>query len=306
MEMWQVMEFKTEEEFLKAYDKNDYDLLSMTTDILILSVSNSKNANYRKLGQKYFSVLLVKRNTFPFKGKWCVPGGFLGIDEDLEDNARKILEKETNLHGIYLEQLYTFGAVNRDPRMRVVSTSFMALIDKERLNQQVCQNAKWFNIKIEEENENFENKQIDENKNEALNKIEKQYNEANGSIINVTLKSDDETIKFKIKKTLKETTTDKFKFEVIENDSLAFDHPLVIYTGIERLKNKIEYTDIVFNLMPPLFTLGELKQVYEVILNKKLLDANFRRIIASKVVKTDEVQTGGGHRPSILYRYMKG
>lgn len=283
------MEYKTEEEFLNAYDKNAFDLLSMTTDILILSVSNSKNSNYRKLGQKYFSVLLVKRNTFPFKDKWCVPGGFLGIDEDLEDNARRILEKETNLHGIYLEQLYTFGAVNRDPRMRVVSTSFMALIDKERLNQQVCPNAKWFNIEIEEENGKG---------NEIKN--------VNESIVTVTLKSDDETINFKIKKTLKEMTTDRFKFEVIENDSLAFDHPLVIYTGIERLKNKIEYTDIVFNMMPPLFTLGELKQVYEVILNKKLLDANFRRIIASKVVKTDEVQTGGGHRPSILYRYVKG
>lgn len=283
------MEYKTEEEFLKAYDKNAFDLLSITTDILILSVSNSKNSNYRKLGQKFFSVLLVKRNTFPFKDKWCVPGGFLGINEDLEDNARRILEKETNLHGIYLEQLYTFGAVNRDPRMRVVSTSFMALIDKERLNQQVCPNAKWFNIEIEEENSKG-----------------KEIENVNESIVRITLKSDDETIKFKIKKTLNEMTTDRFKFEVIENDSLSFDHPLIIYTGIERLKNKIEYTDIVFNMMPPLFTLGELKQVYEVILNKKLLDANFRRIIASKVVKTNEVQTGGGHRPSILYRYVKG
>ena len=72
---------------------------------------------------------------------------------------------------------------------------------------------------------------------------------------------------------------------------------------MERLKNKIEYTDIVFNMMPELFTLGELQKVYEVILGKKLLDPAFRRIIADKVIKTDKVKTGGGHRPSALFTY---
>lgn len=71
------------------------------------------------------------------------------------------------------------------------------------------------------------------------------------------------------------------------------------------MKNKIEYTDIVFNMMPELFTLGELQQVYEVILGKKLLDQAFRRIIADKVEKTDKMRTGGGHRPSYLYKYKR-
>ena len=84
---------------------------------------------------------------------------------------------------------------------------------------------------------------------------------------------------------------------------LAFDHPNVILSGLERLKNKIEYTDIVFNMMPELFTLSELQQVYEVILGKKLLDPAFRRIIANKVEKTEKMKTGGGHRPSYLFRY---
>lgn len=74
-------------------------------------------------------------------------------------------------------------------------------------------------------------------------------------------------------------------------------------SGIERLRNKIEYTDVVFNMMPEYFTLGELQQVYEVILNKKLLDPAFRRIIEPKVEKTDKMRTGGGHRPSVLFRY---
>ena len=67
----------------------------------------------------------------------------------------------------------------------------------------------------------------------------------------------------------------------------------------------VNYTDIVFNMMPEYFTLGELQQVYEVILNKKLLDPAFRRMIANKVVKTDKIKTGGGHRPSYLFKYKQ-
>ena len=64
--------YNSEEEFLKDYNKKDYDLLSLTTDILIFSVSDGIQENYRKLNKKYFSVLLVKRDTYPFKDKWCL------------------------------------------------------------------------------------------------------------------------------------------------------------------------------------------------------------------------------------------
>ena len=267
--------YSSEEEFLKAYDPNQFERLSMTTDILILSVSSEEESNYRKLSKKYFSVLLVKRNTYPFKDKWCLPGGFIRIDENLEDAPKRILKDETNLHNIYLEQLYTYGDVNRDPRMRIVSTSYMALVDKTKLKDTLAPNASWFNVTYLEDEK----------------------------YIDVTLDNGDEVIKFKIGKTLKELTTDRYKFTVLKNDKLAFDHPLVIAAGVSRLRNKISYTDIVFNMMPEYFTLGELQQVYEVILGKKLLDPAFRRIIANKVEKTDKVQSGGGHRPSALFRY---
>ena len=271
------MMYKSEEEFLKDYNPNNYERISLTTDILILSISDEEVANYRKSSKKYMSVLLVKRDDYPFKDKWCLPGGFLDVNEDLEECPRRILARETNLHDIYLEQLYTFGAVDRDPRMRIVSTSYMALVDKNRLNDKLSVNASWFNISYFEEN------------NEVL----------------VVLDNGIDTIKFRIRKTLKELTTDRYKFDIIENDNLAFDHPLVIWSGIERLKNKISYTDVVFNMMPELFALGDLQQVYEVILNKKLLDPAFRRIIADKVEKTEFVKTGAGHRPSVLFRYKK-
>ncbi len=270
-----MKDYKSEEEFLKDYDPSDFDLLSLTTDILIFSVSDGVQENYRKLNKKYFSVLLIKRDTYPYKDKWCLPGGFIKIDEDIEDAAPRILKEEANIDDIYLEQLYTYGSVNRDPRMRVISTSYMALIDKNRLNKDINKNASWFNVMFLEDKKE----------------------------INVTLDNGNETIKFKIKKTLKEKTTDRYKYEIIENDKLAFDHPLVITSGISRLKNKLEYTDIVFNMMPEYFTLGELQQVYEVILGKKLLDPAFRRIIKDKVVKTDKMKTGGGHRPSVLFKY---
>ena len=270
--------YKTEQEFLKDYDSSKFEKLSMTTDILIISVSNEEVENYRKTDKKKMSILLVKRENYPYKDKWCLPGGFIGIDEDLDDAPKRILKKETNVDNIYLEQLYTFGSVKRDPRMRIVSTSYIALVDKNRLKSNINENASWFDITLYEEKNN---------------------------IVDIVLDNGNTTVNFKIEKILREQTTDRYSFKVVKNDILAFDHPLVILSGLERLKNKLEYTDIVFNMMPEYFTLGELQQVYEVILGKKLLDPAFRRIIASKVEKTKKMKTGGGHRPSHLFRYKK-
>lgn len=269
--------YTSEEAFLKDYDSSIFEKLSMTTDILIMSVSSEETGNYRKLTEKKFSILLVKRDNYPFKDKWCLPGGFVGIDETLDEAAKRVLKNETNLKDIYIEQLYTFSDVKRDPRMRVVSTSYMALVDKNRLNEKLCPNASWFNVFMLEDDKSY----------------------------HVTLDNGNEQIRFVVGKKLRDLTTDRYDFKVLKNEKLAFDHPLVIISGLERLKNKIEYTDIVFNMMPEYFTLGELQQVYEVILNKKLLDPAFRRIIANKVEKTTKVKTGEGHRPSALFRYKR-
>ena len=269
------MEYKSEEEFLKNYDVNQFERPSVTSDILLLSVSSGVQNNYRKLKEKFYSVLLVKRKDYPFKDKWCLPGGFVKNSEITEEAARRILAKETNLHNIFMEQLYTFDSIDRDPRTRVLSVSYIALVDKNKLNDSLYENASWFNISYIEDDKTF----------------------------TVTLDNGNETLNFVVSKTLKESTTDRYKFDIVKNDSLAFDHPIVIVSGIERLKNKIMYTDIVFNMMSEYFTLGELQQVYEVILNKKLLDPAFRRIIANKVEKTNIVKTGEGHRPSVLFKY---
>ena len=270
--------YKTEEEFLKDYNPKDFDQLSMTSDILIVSVSSKDSNNYRKTDEKLMSILLIKRDDYPYKGKWCLPGGFLNPNnETLEECAKRVLKNETNLSDIYLEQLYTFDKIDRDPRTRVISTAFVALIDKNKLTEKV-ENGSWFNIiKYEEKN----------------------------NIVNIVLSNDNEVIEFTINKKLREKTTDRYDLISKNNKDLAFDHDLVILNGLERIRNKLNYTDIVFNMMPEYFTLGELQKVYETILGKKLIEAPFRRVIASKVEKTKKMRTGGGHRPSYLFKYKQ-
>ena len=271
--------YNSEKEFLENYDVTKFDRLSMTSDILLVSVSNQDSINYRKTSKKMISILLVKRKDFPFKEKWCLPGGFLNPKtETLDECAKNVLKRETNLSNIYLEQLYTFDDIKRDPRTRVVSTSYVALVDKNKLTNKLNKDASWFDITEIEEIDN---------------------------IVKVTLYNGKEIIKFSIKKRLLEKTTDQYSFSVIENSCIAFDHPKIILAGIERIRNKINYTDIVFNMMPEYFTLGELQDVYEVILGEKLLAPAFRRIITSKVERTDKMLTGKGHRPSVLFKYKE-
>lgn len=269
-------DFKSEEEFLKQYNPNKYDKLSITADIIIFSISNEEKDNYRKLNKKNFSILLVKRDSFPFKDKWCLPGGFLRNDEDLDGAAKRILKKETNLENIYLEQLYTFSNPNRDPRMRIVSTAYMSLIDRNILTNKLSNNAKWFDVTVDE---------------------------ADNKRVNIILENKENIINVTLKKEYDEKDKSHITYKVIKNDKLAFDHAIVIATGIRRLKNKVKNTDIAFNLVSEYFTLGELQQVYEIILNKKLLDPAFRRMIANKVIKTDKIRRDGGHRPSVLYKF---
>ena len=269
--------YKSEEDFLKDYDSSIYEKLSITADILLISISNKEKTDYRKNNQKKMSILLVKRDEYPYKDRWCLPGGFIDPNnETLEDCANRVLKSETNLENIYLEQLYTFDSINRDPRMRIISTSYIGLIDKNKVTNIINDKAKWFDITKLEEKDN---------------------------VVSIELNNGVDNLIIKVKKELVDKTTSKYKYIGLNNNEVAFDHDIVIVSGIERLRNKINYTDIVFNMMPKYFTLKELQQVYEVILCKKLLDPAFRRIIKDKVEETDKYETNIGHRPSRLYKY---
>jgi 8-oxo-dGTP diphosphatase len=287
-----MKEYQTEAEFLKDYDPGRYERPSVTVDTLVFTVMNEETNNYRKLPKKVLRVLLVNRKDYPEKNKWAIPGGFVNMDENLEDAALRELKEETNVEDIYIEQLYTYGNVKRDPRTRVISVVYLSLADSSTLDVKAGDDAKqamWFDVS----SRLFEEEKII---NESGQTIKKRYK--------VQIKHDHLQLESIVQVTL--TTKGKsvqIHREVIESKDIAFDHALIIHYGLERLRNKIEYTDIAFNLMGDRFTLTELQQVYEVILDHELLKANFRRKIADRVIETNQFTKDAGHRPSKLYKF---
>jgi len=184
-------------------------------------------------------VLLIRRGQAPFRGDWAIPGGFVDVQESIDDAARRELQEETGLTNVYLEQLFTFGAVNRDPRERVVSVAYYALVRRVE-HQEVAASdaaqAEWF--------------------------------------------------------------------PVDELPSLAFDHDEILQTALARLRAKIRYQPIGFELLPTKFTLTQLQQLYETILGHEIDKRNFRKkILATRLLKPLEEFASGRHRAARLYRF---
>ena len=185
-------------------------------------------------------VLLIQRGLEPFKGRWALPGGFVRVDETLDDAARRELAEEAGLKNVFLEQLYTFGAVERDPRERVVSVAYYALVklsDHRAKAATDAANAEWFPIS--------------------------------------------------------------------RTPKLAFDHGDILATALARLKGKVRYQPIGFELLPPKFTLSQLQQLYESILETSLDKRNFRKKVLGLglLAPLEETQMAGRHRPAQLFRF---
>lgn len=223
-----------EQNFLDKYDPSAYPPIAVAVDTVVFGILKSAPRNYRKLSKQSLNILLVKRSECPFKDKLALPGGFVLPEETLDETAKRVLKTKTGLKEIYCEQLYTFGDINRDPRMRVISCAYVALVDTEKTK---IKDAAWIST------------------------------------------------------------------DMIKNADLAFDHAAIIMEALKRLRGKINYTDIVFHMMPEKFTISQLQEIYETILEKKLLPAAFRRTIAGRITQTKEFTENAGHRPSRLYRW---
>lgn len=184
-------------------------------------------------------VLLIKRKYAPFENTWAIPGGFVHAQESIEDAAARELFEETGVRGVHIEQLYTFGKLDRDPRGRMVTVAYFALVPKP---------------------------------------------------LAVQAGSD---------------TTDAQWKSVYDLPEMAFDHDEIVSYALKRLRYKLEYSAVGFQLLPPNFTLSELQHAYEIVLGVSLDKRNFRRRIlqADVIEETGELHVGDG-RPAKLYRFM--
>lgn len=276
---------------MKMKKEDNYFRPAVTVDSIIFTIRDSQVENYRKLPEKKFQVLLVKRAGEPFEDKWSLPGTFVEEKERFEEAVSRCLKEKANLKDIYLEQLYSWGDPLRDPRERVISTSYMGLVDSNDIKITAGKNVEdidWFNIKL-----NTVKEKNKENKDGYYKEEE----------IEILLENKDITLKNKVKVVKELINGNLIIYTQILQTDLAFDHAKVLIYAIERLKNKVEYTTIAFNLMPKKFTLTKLQQVYEILLDKPLLKANFRRKVADMVIETEEYEENAGHRPSKLYKF---
>ena len=215
----------------KKYNVDKYDRPSVTVDLLIFTIKDND-----------LQIILVRRKAWPYEGMWALPGGFVKMDESLEEAAKRELEQETGVKGVYLEQLYTFGDLGRDPRTRVVTVAYFALTPSDKLKLQASADsaqARWFTVK--------------------------------------------------------------------KLPNLAFDHKNIIEFGIERLRNKIGYSNIVYGLLRDKFRLSDLQKVYEVILGQALDKRNFRKKMLSLglLESTGQKEVDGAHRPAMLYEFKQ-
>jgi len=188
-------------------------------------------------------LLLVKRKVEPFRGQWALPGGFVTPSESLEDAVRRELAEETGITRLYLEQLFSFGDPGRDPRERVISIAYYALV-----------------------------KLADHRVRAASDAVEAAW------------------------------------FPVAELPVLAFDHEKIVDVALRRLKAKVRYEPIGFELLPEKFTLGELQRLYEVVLEQALDKRNFRKkILGTELLEAlDEFQKDVAHRAAQFYRFNRG
>ena len=206
-----------------------YPRAALTVDCVVFGMDN-----------EHLQVMLIQRALPPFEGEWALPGGFVRVEETVDEAARRELKEETGLGQVFLEQLYTFGAVKRDPRERVVSVAYYALVNMAHHRLRAATDAgqaAWF--------------------------------------------------------------------PAHDVPALAFDHADILAMALTRLRGKLRYQPIGFELLPKRFTLSRLQHLYEVVLERELDKRNFRKkaLTTGLLVETDEVQQDVAHRAARLYRF---
>ncbi len=236
-----------EARFLASYDPNDYERLSVAVDVALVSALDGG-----------LSTLLSRRHEHPHRDRWALPGGFVRPDESLEHAAARVLLEKGGLSGVFLEQLYTFGDPRRDPRTRVISVAYYALVEKQRFEEV----------------------------------------HSRGDVVAASLR-----VPWGGEIGGRVDALDAHGRAV----PLAFDHGEILGLAVKRLRGKLSYAPIGFELLGETFTLLELQRVHEAVLGRRLNKDSFRRrMLSSGLLRaTGRSQTGVDHRPAELYRFAR-
>lgn len=230
--------------FLASYDASLYPRPSVAVDVVLLTVVDDS-----------LQTLLVRRTHQPQLGRWALPGTFVRMDESLDAAAERAIATKTGLADVFIEQLYTFGEPGRDPRTRVLSVTYYALVEAARL-QAVAGDRRDHDL--------------------CLARVLRDE----GSLAVTAGETDLE---------------------------LAFDHAGLLAVAVDRIRGKLDYAPIGFELLPEAFTLLDLRRVHEAILGHPLNKDSFRRKVIDRglVLDTGELARGLGHRPAALYRFAR-
>lgn len=239
---------RSEREFLATYDPSGFEHPSVAVDVALLTLVDGRLA-----------VLLVGRQDHPDRGKRALPGGFVGLDESLDAAASRVLRNKAGQTGMYLEQLYTFGEPQRDPRTRVISVAYYGLVAQEKLRPLP-----------------------DGDENAVFAPVRVPWPGETGGAIEALGPSGAAL-------------------------PLAFDHAEIVGMAIKRLRGKLNYTPVGFQLLPESFTLRRLQDVHEAILGRALNKDSFRRrmLAADQLEATGARESEVGHRPAELYRFKQ-
>lgn len=237
----------SERDFLASYDASAFPHPSVAVDVALVTLKDGQ-----------LQALLVERAEHPAKGAWAMPGGFVALDESLDDAAARVLATKAGVSDVFLEQLYTFGAVDRDPRTRVISVAYYALVAPDQLTD------------------------IALSPSVVLADLNVRWSGETGGPATLVHPTDGPL-------------------------PLAFDHADMLGLVVKRLRGKLEYAPIGFELLPHEFTLRQLQITYEAVLGKPQNKDSFRRrmLASGRVVATGRQEADVGHRPAALYQFTR-
>lgn len=241
-------------------------------NLIIFSTDNEERKDVRRLKEKKLQVMLDENNDFPtFE---------FNNQEYIKRTAENKIESIFKTSKFYIEQLYTWGDPEYYTNSSQLLVTYLVIINKKNIKQ-MPDNLKFYDIYIEnKENPNFQN---------------------------VVLSNENKKIQYEIT-TIANKNRENIEYtnKLVEKSDISELTAIIIHTGIKRLRNRIENTNIAFSFLDKEFAISELQQVYEIILDKKLVSANFRKKIEPMIKKTDKVVKESAYRPSGRYTFNEG